>query len=820
MGNFQLPKTTVLDTSGNPIVGAKLYFYITGTSTPENVYQDEAQATAHTNPVVADAAGRVADIYLNTAVTYKIVVKDAADATIYTVDPIKGYSLVGADISTRVMQLGSNPLDYGAIGDGVANEAAAVQSAVTNATGTVDLLGKTYRCDTTITLISGKRLINGTLDFSNCTQAKCVDISGSQSGASALTANATVGDTTLTFGSTSGWAAGDFLQLYSTVDWYTSVDDGELVRIKSVDSGTQVTLYEKLCASYTTANAGSVRRLTPVQNVSLEDLRIIGAQSVTQSGVYVSYADNIRVRDVTVYGVYSYGFDVRASNNVRLSRTRAAKVTEAATGYGVYISQACRDIDVEGHTTDNAVFGAVVGGATWGVSRKVRFRGCAFLGVTGAGALLDSASQYAVVDGCEVSFGAGATADGIRNFGIDNIVRGNTIRHAGRYGVWGIVKRALAYTTAGGGSPASKTDADSWRCEGNTIEMPASHGVYYQTDAASSLVGASIAGNRVNGAGGSGIYVDCTAKGGSDIRIDGNDIKDSTAIPIFLTVAGSMLLPRYSISKNIAVGHSAVNGIEIYGGDDFALSDGLVSQNIINGGALGIKATRSRGTNYSGNHIKSTSDYGLSLIDASLCVVTGNIFSATAGGVKYTNSSAQSDVDISDNSFYATTGKAVFADINESFYRLDISRNRGRGTTSSRIDIDVAAAMTLLDLSIVGNRWGTSGNNLTVILLTVPATAAIDRFSILSNHLQSDNTAGSNSAIRFTGAGTISKGAVVGNVFIGGNYGIDSAITTVTTCAAGGNYGVALGAATINVTGGAWTYAAVSAVAADLPSLS
>ena len=48
------------DSSGNPLTGGLLYSYAAGTTTPQATYTSSAGSTAHTNPIVLDAAGRVA----------------------------------------------------------------------------------------------------------------------------------------------------------------------------------------------------------------------------------------------------------------------------------------------------------------------------------------------------------------------------------------------------------------------------------------------------------------------------------------------------------------------------------------------------------------------------------------------------------------------------------------------------------------------------------------------------------------------------------------------------------------------------------------
>jgi hypothetical protein len=59
---------------------AKLYFYQTGTSTPQNTYTDIDLQVAHTNPVVADADGFFDPIYLDPSLpNYRVIHTDAND---------------------------------------------------------------------------------------------------------------------------------------------------------------------------------------------------------------------------------------------------------------------------------------------------------------------------------------------------------------------------------------------------------------------------------------------------------------------------------------------------------------------------------------------------------------------------------------------------------------------------------------------------------------------------------------------------------------------------------------------------------------------
>lgn len=79
---FFLPKVVSLP-------GSKLYFYRTGTATAQDVFTDEDLTTAHSQPVIADASGVFAPIYLaQTDYNYRVTHNTSADVLIYQVDDI------------------------------------------------------------------------------------------------------------------------------------------------------------------------------------------------------------------------------------------------------------------------------------------------------------------------------------------------------------------------------------------------------------------------------------------------------------------------------------------------------------------------------------------------------------------------------------------------------------------------------------------------------------------------------------------------------------------------------------------------------------
>jgi hypothetical protein len=81
------------DNSGNVLTGGKLYTYSAGTTTPAVTYTNSSGVTAHPNPIIFNAAGRVPDsgeIWLTDGISYKFVLKDQNDVLIATYDNLSG----------------------------------------------------------------------------------------------------------------------------------------------------------------------------------------------------------------------------------------------------------------------------------------------------------------------------------------------------------------------------------------------------------------------------------------------------------------------------------------------------------------------------------------------------------------------------------------------------------------------------------------------------------------------------------------------------------------------------------------------------------
>lgn len=78
-----LPWQVVIGAAGQPVPGARLYAYRTGSTTYQATYADPGFAVAHSNPVVADAYGVLPVIYLDDrGPAYTLILTDADGAAI------------------------------------------------------------------------------------------------------------------------------------------------------------------------------------------------------------------------------------------------------------------------------------------------------------------------------------------------------------------------------------------------------------------------------------------------------------------------------------------------------------------------------------------------------------------------------------------------------------------------------------------------------------------------------------------------------------------------------------------------------------------
>lgn len=116
---FQPSLSRVTDSNGDPVSGAKMFFYLTGTTTPETWFTDHGGDVAGVNPLTADSSGQfVTPAYLDPTTIYRIRLTEADGTTLVWPDLDNVGELIAGSEYIR------SPYDYGATG-GYATIAAA-----------------------------------------------------------------------------------------------------------------------------------------------------------------------------------------------------------------------------------------------------------------------------------------------------------------------------------------------------------------------------------------------------------------------------------------------------------------------------------------------------------------------------------------------------------------------------------------------------------------------------------------------------------------------------------------------------------------------
>jgi hypothetical protein len=315
------------DNNGVPLAGGLIYTYLAGTSTPAATYTSSTGSIAHANPIVLDAAGRIAagEVWLTSGVEYKFVVKTSLFVQIGSYDNIPsindftsiyaalanttnvalGDALIGFKQSNSSGALGGavgrtvhqklqetvSVKDFGATGDGTTDDTAAIQLALNAGTyGAVYFPTGTYKVSSALTVNPSTHVFGSGFDAiikTNSATANIFNVSGQYVYISDLSFNSSVTRT-----------GGYYVDILSGSSrfrmeqfWMYNAKSGICVR----DTSSTVTIAQGEILN-NVAVTGVGIKIAGGLEISIRDVLIDQASQI-YAGIYIVKAGDVSIED-------------------------------------------------------------------------------------------------------------------------------------------------------------------------------------------------------------------------------------------------------------------------------------------------------------------------------------------------------------------------------------------------------------------------------------------------------------------------------------------------------------------------------------------
>lgn len=716
------------DNSGNVLTGGKLYTYLAGTTTPAITYTTSTGNTAHSNPIVLNAAGRVPDsgeIWLTDAILYKFVLKDQNDVQISVWDNIAGinsnfvnyvtqqeiqtatagqtvfnladityqpgtnnlsvfvdgvnqygpgapyaYDETDADTVTFLtglyagalvkftsaivqnvdvasasqisfvgfegqvgtvqdladddganwigfLQNGNNAVaesiqtklrqivsfkDFGATGDGVADDTTAVLNALNSGANVIDGGGKTYKLTSNIAPTCENIVIqNATFNISSITTGgSAIAFTGTQATGVSLTANILTGSNIISVGSTTGFVADGYAWLSSNTvfDSTTSTTLGQIVKIKSIDSSVAMTLYEDVLYDFTTAASASIARLTPKQNITLRNVNFIGANTGLQAAVDFEKCVDVLV-DACSFDYVDYSsivFD--RCINATVTNTSMRYARSVGLSYGIIIGNGCYSVKIANCYGEDQRHMVTVG-ATNGVNLFISVTNCHASAQRDAGLDSHPAGDFILFHGNTIESVGSGQVDGIICQGLNAVISNNII--VGNIAI-GIRHQLLPEISTG----SSVITGNSIENTGGTASTDTAIYVDQSSSGGAVMQGVVISNNRIDGAIEQGLYVYANSGNVKNVTITGNVLTSNASVfACYLKADATYSIEDFAITGNIFK-CSGTSNIYLIGTTTPNVLNGTISGNTIKGGDYGIRMIQTKDVIETGNYNTGT----------------------------------------------------------------------------------------------------------------------------------------------------------------------------------------------------------------------
>ena len=603
---FNLPPQQPLSAAGRVLPGSKLSFFLTTTSTPTPVYTTSALNVAHTQPLIADAGGRFAAVYLDPTIVYKATVTDANDVLLYTVDPVNDqllsqavigqylYPQTAAEISAGITptNYAYPPLDvrrYGAVLDGVTDDTDAFEAAIlvayTAGGGAVTFNGSTVVANVELNdnvSIAGVGNPTMILNAANASDV-ALAMRGTLGAATDLDANAAQGEYEVSVASATGFAVGDWIVVQE--DTFIQGSDGQKMQIEKIvdiDSDT-ITLSGELLDSYTTAANASIAKVSGANSVQLSGFSIHNTSATLGGCIDIRYAPDFLISNVHLSG--------------------ASGFASLKTYYGAHgIISDCVIKDTQGATVGSSVGLALY----FNDSHHITVSGCMFRNYN-QNAFDMRCRMWAFVNNiCHGPIDDGVNSHGDGNS--DGLIAGNVIDGCGNVGI------AVGFSSNVSGDARIMVI-------NNIIRNCVNHGISVSSASGKEHQNITVRGNHISGfrIGGTSAY-GITASFANDILIEGNHIDGTTVGNATDACININTCTRPLVTNNVCINSPSGYGINLTSCVDWKVN-GNRFYNVSNN----VNSSSSTGTNFCTNNVADDTTDG---IEASV-IEWGNSWNAT-----------------------------------------------------------------------------------------------------------------------------------------------------------------------------------------------
>lgn len=259
--------------------------------------------------------------------------------------------------------------DFDTVGDGVADDTAGLQAAITAAASQGKTLhlggkGRTFKITTALALPSDSRIegAGATIDMRSIASTPYHGLvaEGALGTTSALSANGAAGAFSVTVANGALFTAGDYVLLTSGANYSYSgynVDKGEVKRIRSIATNT-ITFTTPLNDTYNTADTATLRNVDWVDNVHVRGVRLLGSNTAGRGerGICLRWVKNFSVEGCELIDQDIYQIEVTASILGRVTDNYLHGVfydgETGTTFYGVVLNNSTTWVNVEGNHGD------------------------------------------------------------------------------------------------------------------------------------------------------------------------------------------------------------------------------------------------------------------------------------------------------------------------------------------------------------------------------------------------------------------------------------------------------------------------------------